>query len=107
MRHRQPSGEFGGIVACAVSINMFSAVLSSADIVGPFAMATLWDNKFGLIIQHPEGQFYLLPSLRPRCANLLRRMLHPPFIIITALILKIKTELPFFASSASGLCIFP
>ena len=59
MRYTQPNGEFGGIVACAVSINMFSAVLASAEIVGSSAMATLWDKRLGLITQHPEGQFYL------------------------------------------------
>ncbi len=73
MRYTQPSGEFGGIVACAVSINMFSAVLSSVDIVGPSAMATLWDNKLGLIIQHPEGQFYLASKPSPPLRKLIEQ----------------------------------
>jgi len=59
MPYAQPDGSFGGIVACAVSINMFSSVLQSVEIVGPSAMATLWDKKLGLITLHPEGQFVL------------------------------------------------
>ena len=66
-----PSGEFGGIVACAVSINMFSAVLGAVEIVGPSAMATLWDKKLGLITQHPEGQFYLASKPSPPLRKLM------------------------------------
>ena len=71
MRYTQPSGEFGGIVACAVSINMFSAVLGAVEIVGPSAMATLWDKKLGLITQHPEGQFYLASKPSPPLRKLM------------------------------------
>ena len=71
MRYTLPSGEFGGIVACAVSINMFSAVLGAVDIVGPSAMATLWDKKLGLITQHPEGQFYLASKPSPPLRKLM------------------------------------
>ena len=71
MRYAQPNGEFGGIVACAVSINMFSAVLASVEIVGPSAMATLWDKRLGLITQHPEGQFYLASKPSPPLRKLM------------------------------------
>ena len=71
MRYTLPSGEFGGIVACAVSINMFSAVLGAVEIVGPSAMATLWDKKLGLITQHPEGQFYLASKPSPPLRKLM------------------------------------
>ena len=71
MRYAQPNGEFGGIVACEVSINMFSAVLGAVDIVGPSAVATLWDKRIGLITQYPEGQFYLSSKPSPQLRKLM------------------------------------
>lgn len=71
MRYTLPSGDFGGIVACAVSINMFSAVLASAEIIGSSAVATLWDKRIGLITQHPEGQFYLASKPSPPLRKLM------------------------------------
>lgn len=71
MRYTLPNGEFGGMVACAVSINMFSSVLSAAEIAGPTALATLWDKRLGLITQHPEGQFYLASKPSPPLRKLI------------------------------------
>ena len=59
MRYLLPDGSFGGVVACAVSIDMFSDVMASAVIVGPSAVATLWDKKLGLVTQYPRGRFWL------------------------------------------------
>lgn len=53
-RYAAPDGSFGGIAACAVSINMFSAALSSAEILGASGLATLWDKDIGLVAQYPE-----------------------------------------------------
>ena len=51
MRYLLPDGSFGGVVACAVSIDMFSDIMASAVIVGSSAVATLWDKKLGLVTQ--------------------------------------------------------
>lgn len=70
-RYTQPSGEFGGIIACAVSINMFSAVLGAVEIASPSAVATLWDKRLGLITQYPAGQFYLDVKPSPQLRKLI------------------------------------
>ena len=59
MAYSQPDGTFGGIVACAVSIDMFVSVLEAVEIAGPSAMATLWDKRLGLVTQYPKGEFIL------------------------------------------------
>ncbi|MBD8895077.1 EAL domain-containing protein [Desulfovibrio desulfuricans] len=59
MRYLLPDGSFGGVVACAVSIDMFSDIMASAVIVGSSAVATLWDKKLGLVTQYPRGRFWL------------------------------------------------
>ena len=96
MRYTLPNGEFGGIVACAVSINMFSAVLTSADIVGPSAMATLWDSKIGLIAQHPEGQLNLAARPSPTLRKLITQDAAPTVYQHNRIDFDNKNRIAFF-----------
>ncbi|MFT3958252.1 MAG: PDC sensor domain-containing protein [Desulfovibrio sp.] len=68
-----PDGSFGGIVACAVSIDMFSNIMSSAELVGPGAVATMWDKKLGLVMQYPRGQFWLDVNPSPPLRKLIEQ----------------------------------
>ena len=96
MRYTLPNGEFGGIVACAVSINMFSAVLSSVEIVGPSAMATLWDSRLGLITQYPEGQFYLASKPSPPLRKLITQDAAPAIYQHNRVDFDNKNRIAFF-----------
>ena len=68
-----PDGSFGGIAACAVSIDTFSDIMSSAELVGPSAVATMWDKKLGLVTQYPRGQFWLDGNPSPPLRKLIEQ----------------------------------
>lgn len=71
LRYTLPNGSFGGIAACAVSLDMFSNIMSSVEIVGSSAVATLWDAKLGLVTQYPHGHFWLDASPSPPLRKLI------------------------------------
>ncbi len=51
--YQTTDGAFGGVVAEAISLESLSIVLSSATALGPSGMATIWDERLGLVAQYP------------------------------------------------------
>lgn len=70
-RYDAPDGSFGGVVANSVPTDSFSKILSTADILGPKGLATLWDKKLGLVSHYPAGQLDLSVKPSPNLKRLI------------------------------------
>lgn len=73
IRYSQADGSFGGLAACAVSLDMFSNIMSSAELVGANAVATIWDIRLGLVTQYPRGNFWLDAKPSPPLRKLIEQ----------------------------------